>query len=104
MKTVDGVKYFTIGEVSNMIGRTAQTIKNWYQYEAETDENLLPEPNREIDAKRTYYFKESDIVKLEQFRDSIKYGTMAEFNARKWGARGQSIIDRRESEIDHGQI
>lgn len=100
MKTIKGVTYLTIGEVSKKVDRSAQTIKNWYRWcEAEgltLEEVGLPNFRRDLDAKGTYHFREEDIEKLIKFRDSISYGQMSEFNVSRWGKRGKEIESRRQ--------
>lgn len=96
MKVVDGVTYLTIGEVSKMIDRSAQTIKNWYKWaKLNNEENSLPPYRRDLDAKGTYYFAEQDVQKLIEFRDSISYGQMSDFNVSRWGQRGKEIEARK---------
>jgi hypothetical protein len=97
MKTVDGVKYLTIGEVSKLIDRSAQTIKNWYKWaKLNNEEGSLPPFRRDLDLKGTYYFAEDDVPKLIQFRDSISYGQMSDFNVSRWGQRGKEIEARKQ--------
>lgn len=87
-KVIDGVTYLRIGEVAKLIDRSALTIKNWYQWAEETDNlDLLP-PIYFIGEKRKIrHFREEDVPKLIKFRDSIQYGSMSEFNEKKWGDR-----------------
>lgn len=88
MKIVDGQEYFTIGEVAAKIGRTSQTIMNWYNWRDEFgNSHDLPEPRRDLCKLRKRFFRAEDIPKLEAFRDSIHYGDLAEYNRSKWGKR-----------------
>lgn len=89
MKIVDNVSYLRIGEVSEQIGRTVQTIISWYAW-AEKNECLheLPEIHY-LDLRKTRYFKEDEVHMLNEFKDKIKYGMMAEMNREKWGKRGK---------------
>jgi hypothetical protein len=100
MKTIGNVNYMTIGEAGRVIDRSAQTIKNWYKWcEAEgldLEKAGLPVFRRDLDAKGTYYFAEPDLDKLLQFRKSIQYGQMAEFNLARWGRRGKEIEARKQ--------
>lgn len=83
--------YITIGEVAKKIGRGVVTIKNWYEWAEKNDRlDMLPEMRRDLDARGTRYFREADIPKLIEFRDSIKYGMMADVNRKKWGERGRN--------------
>lgn len=100
MKTIQGVNYYTIGEVAKMVDRNAQTIKSWYKW-CENDNKSyesqgLPEFRRDLDGKRTYHFEESAIEGLIKFRDNIQYGQMSEFNVTRWGERGKEIEARRQ--------
>lgn len=88
MKIVNGTEYFTVGEVGQKIGRTPQTIINWYNWKDEFgNKHDLPEPRRDLDKLRRRFFTGADIVLLEAFRDSIQYGDLAEYNRSKWGKR-----------------
>lgn len=91
MRNLDGENFITIGKVAKMVGRGTSTIKNWYEW-AEKHDRLddLPEVKTDFDAKGTRYFKESEIQKLIEFRDSVRYGMMADVNREKWGQRGSS--------------
>lgn len=91
MKTVNGINYLSIGEAAKIIGRGAQTIKNWYAFQDVQDADLLPEMITGLDGKGTRYFREEDVEKLKQFRDGVKYGMMAEISRSKWGIRGKQI-------------
>jgi LPS sulfotransferase NodH len=99
MKTIEGINFLTIGEVSKIVDRSAQTIKNWYKWceskGVDFAEAGLPAFRRDIDAKGTYYYEESDVQKLVEFRDSISYGQMADFNSARWGQRGKEIEARK---------
>lgn len=89
MKKIDGEIYLTIGQVAKEVGRGVTTIKNWYEWAEENDRlDDLPEVKTDFDKRGTRYFKESDIPTLIEFRDSIKYGMMADVNRKKWGSRG----------------
>lgn len=80
----------TIGDLAKEVGRSAATIKNWYEW-AEKHDRLddLPEMYRDIDKKGTRYFNEDDIPKFIEFRESIQYGMMADVSREKWGSRGR---------------
>lgn len=85
----------TIGQVSKRIRRTAQTIKHWYEWAEENNKmHELPEMHRK-GPKGIRYFKESDIPKLEEFRDKIQYGMMSDYNVKNWGRRGNEIQERK---------
>jgi hypothetical protein len=95
MKVVEGVTYYTIGEVAKKITRRTQTIKNWYEYaEAQEGklEHPLPEVYQNLDSRSTRFFKECDIEMIIKFRDNIQYGQLADTNRAKWGERGQQKL------------
>lgn len=99
MKTVDGVNYLSISEVAKIVERSNQTLKNWYKWCASEDINIedagLPEYRRDLDGKNTYYFKESDVQQLIDFRENISYGKLSDFNVSRWGQRGKEIEARK---------
>jgi transposase-like protein len=102
MKILGDQTYFTIGEVARRIGRLPQTIKNWYKWYENQDEETkekypLPKPITDLDAKGTHYFREEDVELLNAFKNSIKYGTMSDFSSTRWGKRGQEIQQRKEN-------
>lgn len=86
-KLIDGHLYYTIGEVARAVRRSVQTIKNWYEWDELQPTPKLPVCHRHLDAKRTRYFRLTDIAAIEAFRNTIKYGDMAEVSRTKWGKR-----------------
>lgn len=100
MKQIEGVTYFTIGEVAKMIDRGPQTIKNWYAWQEREQTDILPQVHNDLDEKKTRYFREEDVPLLIHFRDNIKYGMMAEFNRKKWGIRGKEIQQNIEEDSE----
>lgn len=95
MKIINNVTYYTIGEVGTLIGKGTQTIKNWYKWlEGRSDKENYDLPNPVIlDATKTRFFKEDDVVKLETFAKSVHYGMMSDYNATRWGKRGRDILE-----------
>lgn len=96
MKTIDGQIYLTIGEVSKRIGRSVQTLKNWYDWKEQHPEANLPEYRTDITARGTRFFNENDLEILEQFRNDVQYGKLSDVNVTKWGQRGTEILQRKE--------
>lgn len=87
MKIINGEEYLKIGEVAELIDRSPLTIKNWYEWAEQNDcLYLLPDMER-VGVRQIRYYKRDQITKLLDFRDSIKYGTMSDFNQDKWGDR-----------------
>lgn len=93
MKTIDGTNYLSITEVSKILDRQTQTIKNWYKwfhgYATDTESVTLPDFRTDLDLKRTYYFKSDDVQRLQKFKELIHYGMMSDYTRTKWGKRGQ---------------
>lgn len=101
MKNIDGQRYLTIGEVAREIGRIPQTLKNWITWYEDQPEDIklkfpLPAPVTDLDTKGTRFFKVEDLPVFQNFKDLIKYGTMAEFSVTRWGKKGQDILKRKE--------
>jgi len=97
MKYVDGKVYLRIGEAATIVNRTNSTIKNWYGWAEENDKvDILPEMIR-IGERKDRYFLESDMDKLKNFANSIKYGSMSKFNEKLWGQR--NIENKRSTEF-----
>lgn len=87
MKIINNEEYLKIGEVSKLIKRTPQTIKNWYEWAELNDAlDLLPHVER-VGERGIRYFRKSDMKKMHKFKNKIKYGTMSDFNQSKWGNR-----------------
>lgn len=93
MRLIEGEKYYSIQEVADMLGRQAQTIKNWYQWyeNAATEEEKarmsLPGFRQDVDNKGTRYFTADAIDQLDEFKKQVGYGTLAEWNRKRWGKR-----------------
>lgn len=66
-----------IEEVAVLIGSSCKSINNWYWFKRENPDNpyakLLPDYIQEKE-RQTRYWKESDIWKLLNFRQSIPQG------------------------------
>lgn len=97
MIVVDGVKYLRIGEVAKLIGKSALTIKHWYEWmdtKPDTTQKLPPIYRFECDKRNTRFFKETDVKHLRKFIDNMVRGEMSEYNATLWGERGKLILER----------
>lgn len=82
MKIINGEKYYTISEVSQLIGVTRVTILRWYEYEKNKGpqyECLLP-PFIRIGGNNAMYFKENDLSKFEEFKIKTKKGDMTQIS------------------------
>ena len=64
-------------EVAVLIGSSCKSINNWYWFRRENPDNeyaqMLPDYIQE-GARQTRYWKESDIWKLIEFKNSIPQG------------------------------
>lgn len=77
MKIVNDERYYTLGEVSSIIGKTRVTILRWYEYEAQTNQKFLPEPTYFKNPKIRYY-SEDDLEKFAEFKNHTPRGAMVE--------------------------
>ena len=93
MKMFNGDKYLKIGVVAKLLERSPLTIKIWYEY-AENEGIELPKYLSNLDARKSRFWKESDIPELIKFRDSIEKGTMSKTTVYKWGKRGEAILKK----------
>lgn len=99
MKVKDGVEYLKIGEVAELLERSPQTIKIWYEWyneqpEEYRKENPFPEVRQDLDRRGTRYYRRDQSHLLSKFKDEIGYGDLAEVTREKWGERGQRIKRR----------
>lgn len=89
MKIINGEKYYTISEVSQLIGVTRVTILRWYEYEKNKDSKyncILPSYIR-MGGNNTMYFNEKDIYKFKEFKDNTKKGDMAQISGKYNGSK-----------------
>lgn len=95
MKEIEGVKFYTVSEVCERIGRSAQTIRLWFKAKSLDAEGLTQQklqlPNEDNGGLVIYngknYYREVGIKMLIEFRNSIENerGSMAHFNSKfKW--------------------
>lgn len=95
-------KLLRIGVVGKLIGRTPLTIKHWYAWVDTLSEDKKPPVKLptmyRIGVRKDRYFKESDIVMLEKFRDYLLLnpGVMSYYNLGRRGERGIIAKERRE--------
>lgn len=70
-------RWLRVEEVAVTIGSSVKSINNWYMFKKQHPENeyakLLPEFRQEGE-RTTRYWKDSDIWKLIQFKQSIPKG------------------------------
>lgn len=104
MKVENGVTYYSIGEVGEMIEKSPYTIKMWFaakKYAAESGEitnvplHKLPEPRRDLDITKSRFWSEEEVMQLKEFSTLIRRGDLAFYNrGHSWGDRGKMIQER----------
>lgn len=82
----------SITRVAFMLGVAPLTIKRWYKW-ASTTGKLLEEiglPQYTTDNRGTWFFTLDQISQLQDFRENLKWGQMAEFNSKYyWSKKGE---------------
>lgn len=104
MREIDGVKYYRISEVCQMVERSQSTIiRVWYgaaEYAAENNIHFplfLPAYRTDQDKKGTRYWSEEAVEKLIKFRDSIRPGDLAFYNRiHMWGGNYKITKEKKE--------
>lgn len=102
MKFINGESWYKVGEVSQRIGRSLSAINVWYEAEQHALQNgihfpfYLPQPNTEIDNRGSRYWNETDIKKLEKFRDNLMRGDLA-FYTRTLGNKSEKDLIREDA-------
>lgn len=104
MREIDGVKYYRISEVCQMVERSQSTIiRVWYgaaEYAAENNIHFplfLPAYRTDQDKKGTRYWSEEAVAKLIKFRDSIRPGDLAFYNRiHMWGGNYKITKEKKE--------
>lgn len=102
MKLHDGKEYYNITEVSKRVGRTVQTILNWYNAETYYKENQLkfpmelPQPRTDLDKRHIKYWTKEQIDTLFFFKQNLKSGDLSKFSIKLWGERGERFEQLRE--------
>ena len=95
MKEIEGVRFYTVAEVSKRVGRSPQTIRLWFKAKSLDSEGLTQQklklPNEDngglIVHNSKNYYREAVIKMLIEYRKSIEKerGSMAHFNSKfKW--------------------
>jgi predicted transcriptional regulator len=95
MKEIEGVKFYTVAEVCERVGRSAQTIRLWFKAKSIGAEGLVQQklllPSEDNGGLIVYnsknYYREAGIKMLTEYRNSIENerGSMAHFNSKfKW--------------------
>lgn len=95
VKEIEGVRFYTVSEVSERVGRSAQTIRLWFKAKSLDAEGLTQQkiqlPSEDNGGLIIYnsknYYREAGIKMLIEYRESIERerGSMAHFNSKfKW--------------------
>jgi len=91
---LNGIEYYRIGKVSQIVGKSVQTIKLWDKWSDDLatngSERLIPASFR-YGGQGVRYWTEEDIEKINNFSKSIKYGDMAKFSRTRWGIRAETF-------------
>ncbi|MFW6246954.1 MAG: hypothetical protein ACOC22_02130 [bacterium] len=75
--------YYNLNEVSRKLNVSKYTIKNWFNWSKSKYNKtrlILFDPKR--DEKGSIIINPSQLELLKEFKNSLKYGDMAEFNRR----------------------
>lgn len=93
----DGIEYVSIGIVAETVGKSVQTIRLWSDWSDEQESKgfprYIPAPKR-IGSKGIRCFDVADIPKIQEFSNTIKYGTLSRYNRKQWGKRGKVRVDK----------
>lgn len=86
IKFIDGISYYTLLEVSQLVSKSKQTIYNYYKRSNELENNghnrLILKGRDDLDQQKTIYYTLEDIKALKRFLRYKKRGVMTEYNNR----------------------
>lgn len=97
MKIISGEELYTTGDISQIIGKSTQTINLWYKYskilEKQHKKRLIPSCIRINNIK---YWDSKGVEKIIEFSNSIQRGDLALLNRANntWGKRSVEIQKR----------
>ena len=94
---IEGESYISIGKVAELVGKSVQTIRLWSDWSDEQEEKGLPRyipAAVRLGVNGVRCFKESDVPKIKEFGETMKYGTLSRYNRRQWGERGNIKVDK----------
>lgn len=92
MKIIDDVKYYSLAEVAQLIGKTRCTILRWYEYEEECEKHLLP-PYITIGKNHAKYWCEYNLYMFDDFIAHTPRGAMNKISA-KYSGKKVNIDER----------
>lgn len=78
-----------------MLNVAPLTIKRWYKWAMNTGRTLneVGLPEYSTDNRGTWFFTMEQINQLQQFRQSLKWGEMAEFNSQYYWSKKKGDRD-----------
>lgn len=79
MKLINNEIYYSLGEVTQLIGKTRLTILRWYEFESTQDVKYLPE-YKQIGGNKARYFRRDDLYKFSEFQNNHMNGEMAKIS------------------------
>jgi DNA-binding transcriptional MerR regulator len=98
---VHGVEYYSIGTVSEIVGKSKQTIRLWDVWsdklELNDSERLIPQSCR-IGKTGTRCWTEDEIKEIVSFSKNLKYGDIAEMSRTRWGEKSNNLTRDRSTE------
>jgi predicted DNA-binding transcriptional regulator AlpA len=100
-KIIDGIEYFRVGTVAEIVGKSRQTVQLWDSWSDELESDgksrLIPKSTR-IGKNEVRCWTEMEISQLVEFSKNIKYGDVSKFSRTRWGERGKEIKQDRSRE------
>lgn len=104
MRIINGKQLYTVGDAALLTMRQKSTINRWFKYSEMVREGQISKsyPGQTlippcIRINGIKYWDKKGLDKIIQFAKSIKRGSMADFNAKYWGERGQVIKEKKEA-------
>jgi DNA-binding transcriptional MerR regulator len=94
---VHGTEYYSIGTVSEIIGKSNQTIRLWDSWCGENNERLIPQSTR-IGKNMIRCWSEEEIEIIRDFSKNLKYGDIAQISRTRWGERSNNLRFDRSTE------
>lgn len=100
-KVIDGVEYYKVGTVAEIVGKSRQTIQLWDTYSDELDQEgkirLIPKSTR-LGGNGIRCWTSLEIDEIIEFSNNVKYGDLSTFNRARWGIRGENVVQDRSTE------
>ena len=97
-RSIEGVRYVTLGQVCAKVKRDRRVVVFWYdwweEWLSEEERAAYPYPlppyRRDLDARHDRYWRESDIPALIKFRDAIRHNQFHAYRVQLRAAKGGS--------------